>query len=62
MSQEGIIFEIVLEDTVDKIAEGSIEMIVIRVLVIIEAGIGLERDHSQETTAVIGLEVQMIVD
>ena len=28
-------------------------MIIIGVLVIIEAGIGLERDHSQETIAVI---------
>ena len=41
----------------DKIAVGSIEMIIIGVVVIIEAGIGLERDHSQETIVVIELEV-----
>ena len=31
-------------------------------MVIIEAGIGQERDHSQETIVVIELEVQAIVD
>ena len=53
----GTLFEIILEGTVDKIAEGSIEMIIIGVVVITEAGIGLERDHSQETIAVTELEV-----
>ena len=53
LSQEGTILEIVLEDMVDKIAEGSIKMIIIGVMVIIEVGIGLERDHSQETIMVI---------
>ena len=64
MSQvtEGTIFEIILEDTVDKIAEGSIEMIIIGQLVTIEAEIGPERDRSQETIAVIELEVQVILD
>ena len=37
-------------------------MIIIGVVVIIEAGIGLRRDHSQETITVIKLEVQGIVD
>ena len=37
-------------------------MIIIGVVVIIEVGIGLERDHSWETIAVIEIEVQMIVD
>ena len=59
---EGIIFEITLEDIVDNMVEGSIEMITIGVVVIIEAGIDLERDHSQETIEVIELEVQAIVD
>ena len=59
---EGTIFEIMLEDTVDKIAEVSIEVITIGIVVIIEAGIGLERDHSQETIVVTKLEVQAVVD
>ena len=63
MSQviEGTIFEAILEDTIDKIAEGSIEMIIIGIVVTIKAGIGPERDHSQETITVIELEVQAIV-
>ena len=59
---EGTIFENILEDTVDKIAEGSIEVITIGIVVIIEAGLGLERDHSQETIMVTELEVQAVVD
>ena len=59
---EGTIFEIVLEDTVDKIAKGSIEIIIIGIVVTIEAGIGPDRDHSQKTISVIELEVQVIVD
>ena len=43
---EGTIFEIILEDTIDKIAEDSIEMIILGIVIKIEAGIGLERDHS----------------
>ena len=39
----------------DKIAEGSIEMIIIGVMVTIEVEIGQERDHSQETIVVIEL-------
>ena len=59
---EATIFGITLEDTVDKIAEGSIEMIIIEIVAIIEVGIGPERDHSQETIAVTELEVQATVD
>ena len=59
---EGTIFENILEDTVDKIVEGSIEVITIGIVVIKEAGIGLERGHSQETIVVTELEVQAVVD
>ena len=58
---EGIIFEIVLGDMEDKIAEGSIEMIIIGAMVTIEVGIGQGRDLSQETTVVIEPEVQATV-
>ena len=53
---EGTIFEIVLGGMKDKIAEGSIGMI-IGMMVTIEVGIGQERDHCQETIVVIELEV-----
>ena len=59
---EGTIFENILEDTVDKIPEGSIEVITIGIVVIIEAGIGLERGNSQETIVATELEVQAVVD
>ena len=52
----------VLGGALDKIAKGGIEMITIGVVITIEAGIGLERDHSQETIVVIELEVWAIVD
>ena len=55
-------FWITLEDTVDKIAEGSIEMIIIEIEAIIEVGIGPERDHSEETIVATELEVQAIID
>ena len=45
----------------DKIAEGSIEMIIIGMMVTIEVGIDQERDHSQENIVVIELEVQATV-
>ena len=45
----------------DKIVEGSIEMIIIGMMVTIEEGIGQERDHSQESIVVIELEVQATV-
>ena len=59
---EGAVSEIIPEDTVDKIAEESIEVIVIEMMAITEAGIGLEKDWFLEIMAVIGLEVQVIVD
>ena len=55
---EGTILEIVLVDMEDKIAEGSIEMIIIGMMVTIEVVIDQERDHSQETIVVIELEVK----
>ena len=45
----------------DKTAEGSIEMIVIGVMVTLEVGIDQEKCHSQEIIAVIELAVQAIV-
>ena len=59
---EGTTFGVTLEDTVDKIAKGSIEMIIIEVVAIIEIWIGPERDHSQVTIVATELEVQAIVD
>ena len=59
---EGTIFRKSLGDIEDKIAEGSIEMIIIGMMVTIEVGIGQERDHSQETIEIIELEVQATVD
>ena len=43
---EGTIFEIVLGDMEDKIAEGSIEVIIVGMMVTIEIRIDQERDHS----------------
>ena len=60
--KEGTIFGIMLEDRVDKIEEGSIKMITIVRVAIIEVGIGPERDHSQETIVATELEVQATVD
>ena len=45
---EEIISEIIPEDTVDKIAEESIGIIIIEMIAITEVGIGLEKDHFQE--------------
>ena len=59
---EEIIFRIILEDTIDKTAGESMEKIIIGIVVIIETGIGLERDHFLEIMVVIELEVQAIVD
>ena len=55
------IFENVLGDMEDKIAEGSIEMTIIGMMVTTEVGIDQERDHSLETIAVIELQVQVTV-
>ena len=46
----------------DKTAVESIGTIIIEIVVIIEAGIGLEKDHFQEIMAVTEIEVQAIVD
>ena len=59
---EGVVSEIIPEDTVDKVAEGSIGIIVIEMMAITEAGVGLEKDHFQDIMVVIELEVQAIVD
>ena len=59
---EGTIFRVTLEDTADKIAEESTEMIIIEIVAMIEMGIGPERDCSQENIAVTELEVQAVVD
>ena len=49
---EGTIFEAVQGGMEDKIAEGSIEMTVIGMMVTIKVGIDQERGHSQELIAV----------
>ena len=59
---EVTVLEIILEDTLGRIVEGSIGMIIIRIVAIIDVGIGQERDQSQETIAVTELKVQAIVD
>ena len=58
---EGTIFEKVLLDMEDKIAEGNIGMIM-GTMATIEVGIGQERDYSGETIEIIELEVQATVD
>ena len=59
---EEVVFEIIPEDTVDKIVEESIGIIVIEMMATTEAGIGLKKDHFQEIMVVTELEVQTIVD
>ena len=59
---EETISEIMLKNIIDKIAEGSIEMIITGVMAIIQVGIGPVKDHSQNTIAVTELEVKAIVD
>ena len=59
---EEVVSEIIPEDTVDKIAEESIGIVVIEMMATTEAGIGLEKDHFQEVMAVTELEVQATVD
>ena len=59
---EEVVLGIILKDTVDRTAGESIGTIIIEIVVIIETGIGLERDNIQEIMAVIELEVQAIVD
>ena len=59
---EEVVFQIIPEDTVDKLVEESIGIIVIEMMATIKAGIGPEKDHFQEIMAVTELEVQTIVD
>ena len=59
---EEIVSEIIPEDTVDRIVEESIGIIVIEMMATTEAGIDLEKDHFHEIMAETGLEVQTVVD
>ena len=59
---EGVVSGIIPEDKVYKIVGENIEIIIIKIVVIAEAGIGLERDHFQKIMAVIEIEVQAIGD
>ena len=59
---EETVSKIILEDRIDKAAEGSIGVIIIGVMTIIEVGIGVERDHSQETIVVTEIVLQVVVD
>ena len=54
---EGVVSEIIPEDTVDRMAEESIRVIIIGMMVTTEVGTVLEKDHFQEIMAVIELEV-----
>ena len=54
------IFERTIEDMEDKIVEENTG--ITGVMIIIEVGIDQEREHSQETMAIIGIGVQVIVD
>ena len=58
---EGTIFEVVQGGREDKIAEGSIEMTVMGMMVTIEIGTDQERGHSQEVIVVTELETQATV-
>ena len=53
-------FERTLEDMEDKIVEENTG--ITGVMIIIEVGIDQEKGHSQGTMAIIGIEVQVIVD
>ena len=57
---EGTISKKMLGDMEDKTVEEITE--IIGVMVAIEVGIGQDKDCSQEIMAVIGIEVQVIVD
>ena len=57
---ETTIFERTQEDMEDKIVEEDIG--ITGMMIIIEVGIDQGRGHSQETMAIIGIEVQIIVD
>ena len=57
---ETTIFERTLEDMEDKIVEENTG--ITGVTIIIEVGTDQGRGHSQETMAIIGIDVQVIVD
>ena len=57
---ETTIFEGTLEDMEDKIVKENIG--IIGVMIIIEAGIGQEKGHSQGIKVTIGIEIPVIVD
>ena len=57
---EGTIFKKALGDMKDKTVEKNTG--IIGVMVTIEVWIDQEKDHSQEIMAIIGIEVQVIVD
>ena len=59
-SIETIIFEETLVGMEDKIIEEDIEMI--KIMIIIEAGIGQEKGHFQEIMVTVELRVQVTVD
>ena len=50
---EGVVSEIIPEDTVNRIAEESMEIIVIGMMVTKEVGTGLEKDHFQKIVVAI---------
>ena len=54
------IFKRTLEDMEDKIVEENTR--IIGMMIIIEVGIDQEKGYSQGTMAMIGIEVQVIVD
>ena len=59
---EEIISEIIPEDTVDKITEESVGIIIIEMIAITEVGIGQEKYHFWEIMVATELGVQAIVD
>ena len=59
---EEVIFEAILGDMVDRIAEGNIEIMTIDIMITIEVGIGQGRGHSQGMTVAIELTIQVVVD
>ena len=59
---EGVVSEIIPEDTVDKTVEESTGIIIAEMMATTEAGIVLERDHFQGIMVVTEIGVQVIVD
>ena len=54
---DGVVSKIIPEDTVYRIAEGRIGIIVTEMVFTTEVGTGLEKDHFREIMAVTELEV-----